>query len=881
MIDRARSFEKGGPKPAGGPERQNMQSGPQPLINFQYYQPPKPPQLPKAMQPYTYMPINLNNPLLPNLSNQYAYAYDQPIMPIINNYTIETNGPMGKFKFFNKIFEDQLPDYTSSAMLSTLRQRLLLYNFIRSTIFSGDNGNSIMLDNGPNSLLSRIKFNEFNQYRLSDKIHDNLKKNFLIYRSCYPIRKDTHNSDVVCARDSTSVNIRLYKMDDKSVEEGKKSEYSKLSKSPMGLGQIEDYKEWRDVLFYQYIYNEIIKKNVSPNFVFMYGYSISEQSKIPYKEIDDILNNVTINANQLVQTISRMDAAVTDASKKLIDDAAKKKKEQTDKDAGKIANINNTYITNQSYYDNPDLKIVNKSLVLLTESPTYIFKQWIKKSYISEGTTYRMVSRGSHSDDEWYNIMFQIMVALYVMQKKGIIIHDFSLDKNVYIKDLPINSPVPKFWIYRIDGVDFYLPNCGYLVMIDSDFSDINDDVLQKIERDNRSKVEKIMEDIKDEEGRISAAKSDVKSKKSDAESKNTVYKEAEQKKIDKETEIEELKEEISNAIRDPIKSAIEDEKKKAIPPPPPTAAVVATVAAAVATAVAVAVTAATIILTNDKNEITTGIKSHLKKYDTDDLNGLVEKIIKKILELEAQKVGSELKNLNDALPALKGALPTLKDAKDKADKALSDEQSKLNKIEKTIATKQNELYKLNITSKQNLDGIIIDKLYTQTNVNMFSNFKKIFNNTTFNFTKTDPELVNPNPDIISLVNRIQIESETVSNVLTDEKAKISHYIFHFMGMFLHNRIGTQLRIQEITAKGLNPTKSDEKKIVLKGTDCVLLYKVDSSDSSKTIIISQDTTKMYKSETISLSSLSTISIILNPDAPFTPDNLIETYNVDI
>lgn len=874
MIDRARSFEKGGPKPAGGPERQNMQSGPQPLINFQYYQPPKPPQLPKAMQPYTYMPINLNNPLLPNLSNQYVYAYDQPIMPIINNYTIETNGPMGKFKFFNKIFEDQLPDYTSSAMLSTLRQRLLLYNFIRSTIFSGDNGNSIMLDNGPNSLLSRIKFNEFNQYRLSDKIHDNLKKNFLIYRSCYPIRKDTHNSDVVCARDSTSVNIRLYKMDVQSVEDGKRSEYSKLSKSPMGLGQIENYKEWRDVLFYQYIYNEIIKKNVSPNFVFMYGYSISEQSKIPYDDIDKILNEVTRNANYLVQTISRMDAADTNVARKLIDDAAKLKKVQTDIDAGKIANINNTYITNQSYYDNPDLKNVNKSLVLLTESPTYIFKQWIKKSYISEGTTYRMISRGSHSDDEWYNIMFQIMVALYVMQKKGIIIHDFSLDKNVYIKDLPINSPMPKFWIYRIDGVDFYLPNCGYLVMIDSDFSDISGDVLQNIEIDNKNNVKRIKTIIDDEEKKIRGAKDEVENKKREAKTKNKAYEDKEKNQTEKENEINALKEEIGNAIRDPIKDAI----KNLIIIVPITIAATATAAAEAAKAAAVAAVATT--LKNSTEDIKKNITYLFLKIDN--IDSLVEKIIIKILELEIHKDDSNLKNLQDELDPLKTEVSEKKNVKVKADEELSNAQTALNEIEKTIATKKKELYKLTITPEQNLDGIIIDKLHTPSNENMFSNFKKIFNNTTFNFTKTDPELVNPNPDIISLVNQIQIESETVSDDSKKEKENISHYIFHYMCMFLHNRIGTQLRIQESTAKGTQPTKSDVKKIVLKENDCVLFYKVDSTDTAKAIIISQDTnTKIYKSESIVLTSLNTISIILNPDTPYTPDNLIETYNVDI
>jgi hypothetical protein len=597
----------------------------------------------------------------------------------------------------------------------------------------------------------------------------------------------------------------------------------------------------------------------------MYGYSISEQSKIPYDDIDKILNEVTKNANYLVQTISRMDAVVTNAAKKLIEDAAIRKKVQTDLDATKITIINNKYITNQSYYDNPVLTIVNKSLVLLTESPTYIFKQWIKKSYISEGTTYRMVSRGSHSDDEWYNIMFQIMVALYVMQKKGIIIHDFSLDKNVYIKDLPINSPMPKFWIYRIDSVDFYLPNCGYLVMIDSDFSDISGDVLQKIERDNKENVEKIKKEIEKEERKIVDAEGEVGIKKRATETKNKEYEDQEQNHTEKKNEIEALKERISNTIREHIKTEIDHQKTIA----PPQANVV--VAEAVADAVVAAVAAAVVALAIIRDEIKTGITVILRNYTTVDVDSLVGNIIKKILELEIQKNPSVLYDLNVDLLRLETEVSRTKANKVAADSALLKAQTALNEIEKTIAKKYNDLYKLNITSQQNLDGIIIDKSHEQSNDNMFSNFKKIFNNTTFNFTKTDPELVNPNPDIISLVNQIQIESERVLNVLIDEKAKISHYIFNFMCMFLHNRIGTQLRIQEAT--GGIPTSADEKKIVFKGKECVLLYKVISPNAN---IISK-----HKFETVPLTELTNISIILNPDAPYTPDNLIETYNVDI
>jgi hypothetical protein len=50
---------------------------------------------------------------------------------------------------------------------------------------------------------------------------------------------------------------------------------------------------------------------------------------------------------------------------------------------------------------------------------------------------------------------------------------NFSLEDNVYIKDISATSNVTSYWKYKINGIDYYIPNYGYLVLLDSSFKDI------------------------------------------------------------------------------------------------------------------------------------------------------------------------------------------------------------------------------------------------------------------------------------------------------------------------------------------------------------------------------------------------------------------------
>jgi hypothetical protein len=106
------------------------------------------------------------------------------------------------------------------------------------------------------------------------------------------------------------------------------------------------------------------------------------------------------------------------------------------------------------------------SLMILTESPTYNIMQWCSRKYdVVSGSIMKMERLGIYPDDIWYSVFFQILQGSYTMLEKNLFIRDLELAKSVFIKDLPVLSN--QFWIYTIDGFDFYVPNKGYLVQFD------------------------------------------------------------------------------------------------------------------------------------------------------------------------------------------------------------------------------------------------------------------------------------------------------------------------------------------------------------------------------------------------------------------------------
>lgn len=517
----------------------------QPTLDLKLYQPPPP----KPKQSFggpdisSFMPRMVPGPFYPP---QFSYSYVNPLgtvpfmPPIIKNYTISCEGPDGKHSMLSTIYEDALPGKPTPFTFTTLGERITTYQFIRSTLFNNVDGGDIGLS-GSNlhSLLSRIKFDElnpYNSYKFSLNPYRGLPYGFLIYRSCYPIRRDRKGYSVVCAKNSMAINVRIYKMVEGSFL------FNKLDHQ-----KVYEYPEWREVAFYEYVRENIIKTKMCPNFVNLFGYYISEQSGIDYdgayrlasnkdkttlkkepkfvrvdefgREVPNIpLPKVKLGGKVYTVPYYRSGVGVplpyiskdTLKGAKIVGESSddggetkpidmdilfgKEKEKKTEDTTGTTITVETAKKTHIQI--NP--RAYNgKSLVLITESPNYNLFGWATKTYNIEGATKVMINRGIHGNDEWFNVLFQMMVALYVIQINEIIINDFSVENNIFIKDIPVHGQSTNYWKYRIDNIDYYVPNLGYMVLIDSNFKDLDVEGDKTLEERIKEKKDKSPADDK------------------------------------------------------------------------------------------------------------------------------------------------------------------------------------------------------------------------------------------------------------------------------------------------------------------------------------------------------------------------------------------------
>lgn len=403
-----------------------------PLVNFQMYQPPKPTRDFKSVDPISFMPRFVPGPFYNTGMPGYGYLQppmQYPTMPIVKNYQVQVSAPgETNHALASLIYEDVLPGKNIHSTMNTIGERLTVHDFMRTALFNNNDGANIGLGSTGDSLLTRIKFaelNPYNTYKFSNNPYKGLPDGFLIYRSCYPIRQNETHSGVMCARNSMGVNVRLYKLTEGA-----------YAMTRTNGNQFYEYDQWREIAFYEFIREHIIKQKLCPNFLNMFGYFVAEKSNIDFDKITQMRDNLA--------------------------------QAQTPP-----ANVPNTVIQPNASLD-PNL-YMGKALVALTESVTYNLFGWASMIYQVEGSVRRMISTGLHEARVWKSILFQLMVALYVLQIKGIVIENFSLDNNVFIKDLTLSGNVTNHWKYKIDGIDYYIPNYGFLVVVDSNYKDIDD----------------------------------------------------------------------------------------------------------------------------------------------------------------------------------------------------------------------------------------------------------------------------------------------------------------------------------------------------------------------------------------------------------------------
>lgn len=372
-------------------------------------------------------------------------------------FNITLPGPTGRHVEMDKIYEIALPGKNSTFSSNTIGERMKMYEYIRSFLIKLYDGEDICLDStGSRSMLSYFKFMNVNPnyYNLIQKNpYRALPFGLLIYNSCFPIQYDEQIGVIGCAKNSVGINIRLYSL---TVAEYYSFKYKHKF--------YKEYDVWRELIYYEYIREYVIKPKMSPNFVLEYLYLNS-----PSKTIDFF----SLKSNQLTQkqkltkeyqNFLQMNGLLPNT-----------------KGVFTLTQVENMGMMNNATKlpdeINPALQCYSgNTLVILTESPNQNLYKWASHVFDNKGLVEKMISYGIHDEKIWYSIIFQISAALYVLQKMNIYIRDMTIEDNVYIKDLKTSGNTVGYWKYIIDGIPYYVPNYGYLVLIDTNFKDIYPD---------------------------------------------------------------------------------------------------------------------------------------------------------------------------------------------------------------------------------------------------------------------------------------------------------------------------------------------------------------------------------------------------------------------
>jgi hypothetical protein len=376
--------------------------------------------------------------------DSYPWPHSIPLkkineIPLQKIYNINLSNADQQYGMLNSLYEDILPGDPFVYSMIKISEREELRKFIKNSIIKSYDGDDITIQPaGSKSLLSHFKILHFNPYGIGNKNpFTNFPKNFLIYNMVYPVHYE--DGKIENAKKSMGYNLRIYNLN--------KAENTFRDAPiilPTGLPYSEDDSQvWREIKYYQQIKTNVINTKKSPNFITMLFYGKDRVSKIKYTELERVINNYDISLS---------------GSTSLFD------------------NIQNTVQLKE--YFGGDFKPVNLnddsgvSLLVITEAPNYNILEWASPVYNKFSARHEMVSTGVHTESEWKSVLFQLVHACYILEQEKLSFNNFTLENNIFIKDLFVNKSNVNHWKYKVDNFEFYIPNYGYLVLIDSRFID-------------------------------------------------------------------------------------------------------------------------------------------------------------------------------------------------------------------------------------------------------------------------------------------------------------------------------------------------------------------------------------------------------------------------
>lgn len=413
------------------------------LIDLQVFQPPQA----KGSNPYSgkkpflpIEPIALTTPYVPpqyqNYINNMMKDFYTPF--IYKDYNIQIGAPNADHEKAFSLFEDMTVPQEYYTSYKTLRDRKNLTGFIRGNFISEKNGEDISFSGSGKSLNSRLNFLSINPFTStgSPNPYKGMHHNLLLYTSCYPITKN-ENGRAICAKHSVGINIRVHGLPLKNfisqynTSDGFRnylrgtdssqnyiiSDFDDGKKEKSNDYDKFNYDTWREIYYYEFIKNTICGNKISPNFIQSYCYfqTVNPDIKFP--------NNKLTRADEKVEYSDNIVAAIS----------------------------------------------------VLTESPDYSVYGWGSNAQKNNSGVVAMTHSGYKLPVLWVNILQQIVISFYVMYKYKFAFREMAIDNNFFIKNVDSASGPYNIWQYNIRGINYYLPNFGNLLLVDTGFKNIKE----------------------------------------------------------------------------------------------------------------------------------------------------------------------------------------------------------------------------------------------------------------------------------------------------------------------------------------------------------------------------------------------------------------------
>lgn len=492
------------------------------------------PPVNKQPMPPAYIPLYNTDGTqmgIPMTNMMYNPVYQEPMQKV---YNISLSNPLHNFSTVTKVFEDVLPGDPRTFTFTTTFERTQIINFMRNLINDDGDGEPMDVTGGKNSLLSSLKLLDLNPYTLNKHPYKDLGSNFMIYRAMYPIRYDFDKNRINAAKGSHGINVRMYNIRLAELNGNKINSsinnlqfdlwrdlhyYNHIRNNILAkkispnfisfiLYKIDKLSNinWNELGKYQKKEKDkieielnrmagIIKQKASYDEVEINGmaklirqtpdYStdpidnklhvIFLNNNVTHSAFTDLTKDLTKYPNIVIKNLNPIETLYLNLTKKFnittFPSIIFKYNNITIKYKG-----NNTSEDILKFLDSLLVNVLQdsgQSLILLTEAPNNNIIRWASPLYENKGSLRSMIATGYHKPEVWKSVLFQMMHILYILQKEEIYFEELSLENNFYIKDLYYDSNNLNYWIYNVNGLDYYVPNYGYLVLFDSKYSDL------------------------------------------------------------------------------------------------------------------------------------------------------------------------------------------------------------------------------------------------------------------------------------------------------------------------------------------------------------------------------------------------------------------------